>query len=817
MISGIKQSLRKFAQVFRKGETKSIAILSILIIGLSLFVVSVQQQQLSRGTAGQIPITGELVDAETDVFGRVVSITSEGVLSVKNISTGEESRLVLSAKPVSLALDQSEVLSGASGNIYLVVVVVDTQDSKLKKFDLNGTLVNTYDASNSVAVTTDEEGKIYSLAKNGLISIINKDGSVSTDGSLINASVEYTDITVDANGKIFTSSREMLQQLVLRNKFQVPERKSSSSTTPYVSVDSFGNVSRLERGVFTKTKGDREEQLGTKNLGSVKAVIATQRFALQRSPVSDLELAIAADLHHGMYQEEPANVGQFQDLLDKTTYVGSKLVTKVGNDLGYQDAVDIVPDLPGCPKPEILEAPEGPNSVSPIRDKFGRILTNTVFDTPGLSERIFLTPKEGNPYGTSMDPKTGNYAIRLGIETDKWDILAREGICPPQYIKEQIVDRMNAALERARDVNGNPVSTRLVLLSWELYDRHYFTEPATSGGMTYVPRWYGANNEGTGYDLEWLLRPSRSEVPPEEKFKMNIAGRNSPWIGAIDIPCELNESYCWWAVMHETGHTMDLGDLYQWDIPERDNLANSRSYKSIWNPDLMYGGTDDLSTYSATHLNRTHDARVSGQYDNRVPNGGTLYGAYYKVGHPEDRPYAFYFNALTSTTSFGLVDYQGKAMPGLEIAIIPSNKRCRVFSNLPQCESFFGQWNSQFFAEDSLSSEAYLNNQTLAPESVYTVVADAQGKVMVDTLELTRRDKNIWFREADGVWVDWVTIYPERAINYLILAQRKSDNLKFYGFAELTQINLEAVRGKSQADIKVVMTPDLKEVRIQPK
>lgn len=810
-----------FLNRFRKGnDLLSLAVLSVIIISLSVLVTVIGHPTIFINRAQAIPLQGNLVDGEIDIFGRVFVIWDVGVLVVKDTETGAERRLALNTSASSMALDQRNILEGRGGEPE--ILVLNSQQEQVLRFDISGNLMQAFPSQGIVALSTDAQGKIYGLQAWGEVIVWDSSGNQqSTEtavGSQARLGMQFSDISVDKDGAVHIAPSQLKESPDSDLSGFAKLQSAPLANPTSMAVDYFGNTSSISDGWYTKTTKDGL-QLANREVGADRIVV-TQRFGAVNKKASSYtpeQLAAIADEHYNMYEDKNAQTSlpDFEDLIS-VNYKGNLLVSSQADTVLVEDAVSEAPELPDCKKPPIYEG-DG----QPLRDKRGNLVRSTKLVLPGMSERTYFTPEEGNLYGKAMDTTTGNYAIRLGIESGKWDIMAKEGICPYKYVKTELVDRMNAALAKAVDVNGNPVKTRLVLQSWEIYDRYFYPDKKVDGvtqKMNYIPPWYDENNEGTGYDLAWLVRPSRNEVPPEEKFKISIWGNNTPWVGAIDIPCELsNDSFCWWAVMHETGHAMDLGDLYQWDIPERDNLVNGKGYRSIWFPDLMTGGTDDLGLHSATHLNRTYDARVSGQYDNREPGGGTLYGAYYKVGHPEDRPYAFYFHALTETTSFELVDHQGNPMPGVEVRIVPSNKRCRIFRNLPQCKSFFGQWNSQFFAEDFLSSEAYLNNQILAPESPYTVVSDAQGRVTVDTLELTRRDKNIWFREDDGVWVDWVTIFPERAINYLILARRPSDNLKFYGFAELTQINLEAVRGKSQADIKVIMTPDLREVRIQPR
>ncbi len=816
MIGDIKQRI-KTPDYSTIKSNKSIVVTLILLIIIIASVIGFSVNKSQKLDTQAILSLQLPISAEIDVLNKVYVLQNDGTILITDQQNSVIGDIKLDdpGNITDFSLDQSYAFSSEKER-GLEIVTLDSKNNMIKQYSNSGKLVNSFSSNNAIAISTGLHGNIFSIDNNSNLYIFDRLGNTITTKLL---EIEKPiDLTIDWLGNIYIGTQdgkvyELDEHLNTRNVVE-----TNVDRIDKIYVNSANNVftkAGYKINEIDRSKGNIiSEQVIPKG-----TLLATQRFGtvsentLNSTPQKYLE---AFDLHHSINSDQTSSGENESTILDFNTLQQNKLINNylLNGDKNYKAAyiVSASKRLMGNPSVNLLgikpnksvtkicfKKPPIYQTEEEIPEELRNEWPRKTY--PGTSEIIYLSAKEGNQYGTGADQSSGIYTLHVGIESEKWDILLENGICPPMWIKENLVDKLNEMLENAKDANNQPVKTKVVMISWDIYDRHYFANWAT--WINYVPPWFPTTTINTGRDIKWLVRPSANEVSPDEREKMNIFGSVRPNTAAVDVPCEIGDLYCWGAVLHETGHVMELSDLYWWDMYSGENLVNGFPHSTNFHLDIMSNPTYyAFSSYSASNLNIIYDVRVSGIYSSKLNH--TAWGTFYRSNRYSEIPYAFIFHYLPQTTRFILYKPDGTLLKNASVEIVPSNKRCASGSG-SQCDPDFDLYHSQFFKDDSLSQNAYILLSEVAGEQQIANVTDSKGSIAVDTALLTRRDKNGYFA---------YTIKPERAINFLIIAKDPTNNLPYYSIVEITELNLAYYKGQTDvADIPVTMQVALKVAR----
>lgn len=794
----------------------SFSILIFILVSLVILVNKFSLKQILNSFANQEGSqSGEYLDGEIDVFGRTFLLQKnnrviilDSAKQIKNFSLEE------ATEATSIALDQS--FNFARNKKEVEIVVLDSGKKQIKKYSIEGKLLSSFFSENVVSITTDVMGFVYGIDSQGLLMKWDQFGNLSAKSELIFAGnkIKANGLTADWQGNIYILSDNgyVFSQNGKKKDSGLKKTSSVSIGKGRLSVDFFGNLSISAKERYLQVEKNAGVVLGQGSLAK-NNIIVTQRFGSIKKDVVKLtpsELGTKIDQHYRqnvspdalsqISKEEIERMKKtrvdFEKLLsDKPaeTLLISKqdrglLASKVESKTLKFNSLENLQKARPCLKPNIYK------TEAEIPERFRYNWPNITY--PGMSSRIYVSPEWGNTYGRQTNQTDGVYSIRLGIETDKWDIFAAQGVCPPLWVKENILDPMNNLLENAVDAAGIPVRTRMVLLSYETYDKDYFAD-FFGGWISYVPPWFPQVNRYTGKDINWLLRQPGYEAPDEDWLQWLIYGLNQPWIAGIDAPCGLTDIVCIWAVIHETGHAMDLSDLYGWDLYDFENQHNRLSHWSIWDNDVMHGYVFNFTPYTASNLNRIYNARTSGVYDNRLYWNDTSAGVFFRSFVPQEKEYAFVFHALPRIIKFQLTDQDGNILSDAKVNIIPSNRRCMRQPAIDSCDPRFDNNHSQFFKDDYLEARAFVQAEAnLSTQQAQRT--NEQGIITLDSYLLTRRDQNSYFDTGIDPW---------RAIHSLILAEKGEK--RYNKIVEITELNTAYVQGNTEvATIPVQMAPD---------
>lgn len=806
------------AFVRRIGKRNSYYFVGFLVLVLFLAVLTIQvgKPSILTSRAGLLLGSGQIIDSDTDIAGRTFILRNTGIVDVYTEGKHTSSFSSRVKNPKSISLEESSRF--AKDGVGFQVLVLDDHLNVVYRMSDNGQALGSFPLEKAVAISTDILGRIYGVTQDWKVIESDREGenrrvySVSYSGRGV-----PIDIAVDWKGKMFILTNE--GQVVSFNRLDSYSNPSiydhSLPGSRNVFVDSIGNValttpnsylvfnytsdSKLASGmltdgdfVFSQRLGVADRQILDMDFSSMAKLI-DQRSVEGVSFVDDNPNFSGLDI-----DDVKQAVADFESVFETQQYRSLKIINTEGRERSFETETMLL----GCPKPHIYKD----DSEIPPEKRNPQWPKEPVL--PGMSDRIYLTAQEGNPYGEVVEPQSGDYGIRVGIESGKWDLLASHGICPPVWVKDNLVDVMNTMFSEVNDAQGIPVKPKMIMISWELYDRSFFESYFSyENAMTYVPPWYVSPNLNKGRDINWLIRLVGEEIPPDERAETNIYGINDPYIGAIDAGCPIGNIYCLGAIIHETLHVMDLPDLYWWDIGTGENLINGFTHRTIWKDDIMSNPSlFKLSRYSATNLNRTYDYRVSGRYNNRDRNHHPFWGTYYLSNSPSVREQSFIFHTLPKFVRFKLVDTNGRPISGNKVKIALSSRRCESYPS--ECQEGFDPYHSQFVNSNYLQDEGFVLMSQSNQASANTT--NEEGMVLVRTDLLSRLNENPSFPDHLSL------ITPNRAIHFMVMTNK--NNLPLYSIVEITQLNMAYMAGQTDtADIEVKMTPALKEVRIRPK
>lgn len=781
---------------------------SLLIISVIGFILNKSQKLNSQAAL----LSQSLVNSEIDVLGRSFILQSNGKIAINNNQNDLISTLNLKNinNPTDFSLDESYAFSNDK-NDKLEINILNNKNSSIDKYSLDGQKIKSLPANNAVALSTDLKGNIYLITSNGELIKLDRSGKELTRKKIeINNPV---DITLDWLGNIYIASKNGLIYKLndLLDTTSTLNTKLQGINKIYITFTHklFAQSYNLVYEISQKNGDQLSQQVIPKN-----SLVAVQRFGsinkklLDITPQEYLELL---DLHQGVTIDSGQENSSNKDLSVNQSKINNSIYTYLtdSQNSNYQPGIYITslnsqlkPYLPNAKssqntnKTTLQNCPEKP----PIYKNESEIPEDIKYawprkTWPGSSNVIYLS--------NNIDNSPNTYNLHVGIESKKWDILVANGICPLTWIKDTLVDPYNRMLSNAKDANNQPVNMKIDFISWELYEREYFKNSFSY--INYVPPWYPITLLNTERDIKWLIRPSQNEVSQEERETMNVYGINHPAIAAIDVPCEIPDLFCWGAVIHETAHAMELPDLYWWDMYDFENMVNGFSHTTLYPYDIMYNPSDfTLSTYNASILNHLLNVITNNIYNNKAEH--TEFGTFYRTNFPLERDYSFIFHSIPQTVKFKLLKPDGTNLSNASVVIIPSNKKCEVNPGLPECKPNFDKYHSQFFKDDFLTQNAYLQSD-LPTDEENTAVSDNEGIIKVNSSLLTRRDKNNYYS---------TTIKPERAVIYLIIAREANTHFPYYAIVEITQLNLAYFKGqKDVAEIQVDTQPGLREVKKQ--